>query len=154
MTLRENNSTEQSTGNSQVQSFGDIEGKGIKNEVSDILETSNNPKIKGLIDLSKSLGLTETSEMQELRTDIIDLINKGESYKHKNIEYEEIALSIIDKYSGAKFAQAQIALNLLKASIYLESGMMEYYNEDIADILDYCIGMGYDDISEELEKIN
>lgn len=154
MTLRENNSTEQSTGNSQVQSFWDIEWKGIKNEVSDILETSNNPKIKWLIDLSKSLWLTETSEMQELRTDIIDLINKWESYKHKNIEYEEIALSIIDKYSWAKFAQAQIALNLLKASIYLESWMMEYYNEDIADILDYCIWMWYDDISEELEKIN
>lgn len=153
MTLRENNSPEQSTGNSQVQSLWEIEWKGIKNEVSDILETSNNPKIKLLIDLCISLWLTESIEMLELRNEILDLINKWESYKHKNIEYEELALWIIDKYRGEQFAKAQIALSLLKASIYLQSWYNEYYIEDIEDILDYCKWMWYDDITDELEKL-
>ncbi len=154
MTLRENNSPEQYIGDAQVKSLWELEWKGIKNEVSDILETSNNPKIKWLIDLSISLWLTESSQMLELREEILDLITKWESYKHKNIEYEELALWIIDKYKWEKFAKAQIALNLLKASIYLQAWYNDYYLEDISDILDYCKWMWYEDISEQLEKIN
>lgn len=121
--------------------------------VADILENPDNRKLSIIKEISKSLWLTETPEMLGLRNEMLGLISKWESIKFINIEYEELAKSIINDYIGEDFNKGQIALNLLKASIYLEWWNKDFYYEDIEDILMYARWMYYDDIVERIENL-
>ena len=121
--------------------------------VIDVLENPDNRKLSIIKELSKSLWLTETQEMLDLRNEMLSLISKRESIKFINLQYEEEAKIIINDYFGEDFNKAQIALNLLKASIYLEWWNKEYYDEDLEDVLMYARWMCYDDIVEKIESL-
>ncbi|MDD2871768.1 MAG: hypothetical protein PHS49_07310 [Candidatus Gracilibacteria bacterium] len=125
----------------------------VTDDVGNVLDNINDYKFDKLVDLATQLGLTETEEMLELREQIIDLLVEGVSVKHLKIQYEDLAIGIIDKHHGEQYYKAQIALNILYAAMYLISGKMDIYSEEVEDIITYASNMGYDEILQEIQKL-
>lgn len=125
----------------------------ISDDVNELLVNPEVQKFEWLVKLSSNLGLTETIEMLELREEIIDLLCEWVSVKHKKIEYEEIAMWLIDKYHWEEYYRAQIALSILNAAMYLISWKMDIYSEEVEDIITYASNMWYEDIVQEIQKL-
>lgn len=125
----------------------------VTDDVGNVLDNINDYKFDKLVDLATQLWLTETEEMLELREQIIDLLVEWVSVKHLKIQYEDLAIWIIDKHHWEQYYKAQIALNILYAAMYLISWKMDIYSEEVEDIITYASNMWYDEILQEIQKL-
>lgn len=96
-----------------------------------------NPEIAevgSLLELAEALGFIETPEMRELRTEIVRRMAQSESFIEEYLRYEELAYQL-DRLAEA---EGQIALMVMKAQMFKESGDEMAFNEEMNDIICYA----------------
>lgn len=113
--------------------------------------------------LSYAMWLRGLSDYSELRDGLIWLIENGEEFADMQIKYESLVLKEIDKFErvmlkvGGKEYEwtklCQIALNLVRASIFYEAWHMDGYEYYIKEALDYAYKMYFDEIEKMIEDI-
>ena len=115
---------------------------------------SNSEREDWILEKAGALGFSETADMRALRARIAisqAQQTQGETaadVTEKIAEYREMARDFEAKV-GAKF---QIGLLIAKATIQRDGREVDYYREDLGDVLDYAIGMGFADVVVAIDQ--
>lgn len=102
--------------------------------------------------LSVQLGFIESSDMKEVRTQIIDEEGhiSSETLSVWRDQAEELVNTIQDK---ELFKKAQIGLLVTKALVYLDANMPDEFYEDIDDAIMYAENLGLEEVVERLRAL-
>ena len=102
--------------------------------------------------LSVQLGFIESSDMKEVRTQIIDEEGhiSSETLSIWRDQAEELVNTIQDK---ELFKKAQIGLLVTKALVYLDANMPDEFYEDIDDAIMYAENLGLEEVVERLRAL-
>lgn len=116
----------------------------IDNESSEIIGVSS------FLELAEALGFVETPEMQRLRAAITESIRMETDHMPYYQGYEEAAkkAGLLAKPEG------QVAMIIMKAIIYQESGDNEAFLEEIEAAIQYASGasISFPEIFNDIEE--
>lgn len=108
--------------------------------------------------LPERLGFSETEELAQLRTKLVEAIATGdqEEISKLSLHYHLLGEEVVNRLEGDAFPKGQLGLNLAMALIRRDGGRLDAYIEDLRDALDQCYGLGYQDIAPTivLEKMH
>jgi hypothetical protein len=111
-----------------------------------------NEKRSLIENVSMQLGFNESSNMKELRTQIID--EGGEISSEILSAWRDQAEALVNLLEDKElFKKAQIGLLITKALVYLDANMPNEFYEDIDDATMYAENLGLESIVEELRKL-
>jgi hypothetical protein len=129
-------------------------------------ESLNEPEIQASVEIETDeqlsvdllparLGFAEDQEMvgtrqrwiEAARARIAVMRAQGSSAEEEVADYA----ALVDKLEARHGAVYEVGLLIAKASVYRDAGKTDYYQEELADALNYANNLGLDEVVEVLE---
>ncbi len=114
-------------------------------------EQETQPK-EGFEALAEKLGFTETVELSQLRSALVEATERGDEEAIRLLieQYQAQGEAVVDQQQGPAYAAAQIGLIIATATLRRDIGKVDLALEDLKNAAEYAKNMGMDEVAAEL----